>query len=244
MKKKIIISSLAVFVLISLTIAQSLNKELDKEAKERLFILKYEPIQLLDPLSTIQFSFEKQCGAHQSYQVGLGYIFNDYMIKSKGLLLDKDAANLKLRGEYRLYCKDFASKRVSWFFAPQIFYKQAFFENKSSGTYKDPWSNNTVQYINNYSVQSKIYGLYTKTGFQKIRKNGFVFELYFGPGFEYVNTKTTGIKLNNQENYQHFNSNPLGIPDFSIELKETQKEMRLCFTIGISLGWSFSNVAE
>lgn len=244
------------FCMISLTLLNSLRaqnsginpKPQKEEINEKFNIVKFEPIQLIDPLNTFYLSFEKQAGSHSSLQAGLGYIFYNYMDLYEYATLDKGAANFKVKVEYRIYCKDIVKGRTSWFFAPQLFYKQTIYNSQCFEYIRKDDSLPDVTFIDKFIIQQQEFGIYTKTGFQRISKKGFVFELYFGPGIKYVNSKTIG-KINNTD---LFYSLPLSGSSFttssfsftsSNESNHIGDGLNTCFTIGISIGKCFSNIS-
>ncbi len=231
-----------IFSLVNTLNAQNSDKNtkpFKEEISEKFNMVKFEPIQLIDPLNTFYLSFEKQIGSHSSIQGGLGYIFNNYINLYEYATLDKGAANFKVKVEYRIYCKDLRKGRTSWFFAPQLFYKQAIYDSQCYEHITKSDSLTEVSFIDKFKIQQQEFGIYSKTGFQKISNKGFVFELYFGPGLKYVNSKTIG-KISDKTNILY--SLPFGVSS-SDENNYYENRLNVCFTIGLSFGKCFSNIS-
>ncbi len=246
MYNKIALSCILTFTLVNTIFTQNIYKNGNSqkdEFNEKFNIIKFEPIQLLDPLNTFHLSFEKQTGKHTSFQFGLGYIFDSYSISSNKPKLEKGGANFKIKTDFRIYCKDFQKGKTSWFFAPQLFFKQAIFNCESYYSMTPTAPNYLNYYVDKYKITHQEVGIYGKTGFQSISKKDFVFEIYFGPGLKYVFSKTYGeyFNHNNNSNSNIYNTE---IIDLGYDYTQKQNGISVCFTIGVSFGKCFSNFSE
>lgn len=148
--------------------------------------LKFSPLSLLDPLSSVQFALEYQIAEKNSLQHEVGYITQMLYNEELGY---KESSGIRLRNELRIYLGRKGLSLNGFYLAPELLFihfryeRNAIFGQECS----DPYTCQYYQY-KDYTIQKQVYGFHQKVGFQSI-SNRFVADLYTGIGYRHVRVR-------------------------------------------------------
>ena len=211
------LSLLLLLILFNIPFLKAQEPESFQEISPSIPILKFSPLSLMDPVSSIQFALEHQIGRRQSLQHEVGYI-TDIMHD------EKNRKGIRLRNEYRYYLEPDESGYGGLYLGPEILF--IYYNYFQSGTFGRSCDNpEGCQYFQRMEIKTnkQVWAITPKVGYQFVVER-FVLDLYAGLGYRYVRVKQEGDPGNEiDQRYDFFNVNKqegsYNLPNVSMGMK-------------------------
>ena len=193
--------------------------------------LKFSPLSLIDPLSSIQFALEYQIAEKTSLQHELGYITPLLYREDLGY---KQSSGLRFRSEFRVFLGRQGPVLTGFYLAPELLFIHFRYERNAiyGQDCSDPYTCAYYQY-KDYTVQKQVYGVHQKIGFQSISSR-FLIDLYTGIGYRHVRVRN----IDAPPQYEYYD-------DFSFSSRKTEGNYGLpSLSFGFKLGYLLSKKRE
>lgn len=193
--------------------------------------LKFSPLSLIDPLSSVQFALEYQVAEKSSLQHEAGYISQMLYNEDWGY---KESSGVRLRNELRIYLGRQGTSLNGFYLAPELLFIHFRYERNAvfGQECSDPYTCQYYQY-KDYTVQKQVYGVHQKIGFQST-SGRLVVDLYSGIGYRHVRVR-------------NIDSPPVNefYDDFSISSRKTEGIYGLpSLSFGFKFGYLLSKKRE
>lgn len=189
MNKKI---TLIIFLLLSFQVLKAQEKTDSLSplvAKQPRLIIKWAPLSLIDPHSTVQLGAEYLMGNAWSVQQEIGYGRNFEVLATEDY---HDREIWRFRTEFRKYTDEFRSKGTGPYTAFEVLYKRINYAKE--GRIGRDCADGGCEYamITDYTLLKDVIGIHVKFGGQFVVENRLVIDIYMGGGLRNITVKASG----------------------------------------------------
>lgn len=161
------------------------SQETDSIKKEKSFVLKFAPYNIIDPVNpSLQFGIESKLTKHINIQGEIGYILPIWLNPYREF--NPKYNGFKIRGELRHYLNFNRNKLgdFGYYLATELYYTKNSYNSKEYFNKKTDSLVFTPEYSENIRIKKNLFGLNLKIGYQKRYKN-VVIDAYVGLGIKY-----------------------------------------------------------
>lgn len=176
---------LILFLVICPLYAQAQQDSVLVEVAPHARILKFSPLSLVDPVSSIQFAYEWQFSERMSLQHEAGYIMETIWRN-----LYSNLRGIRLRNEFRYYLQPVDSRLHGFYFGPELLFLHRR-DARSAEFGMDCTDSFGCNYyrLANYTYQKQVYAFHLKIGYQELFLNRFAYDIYAGFGYRQIRVK-------------------------------------------------------
>ncbi len=208
------------FILLLCPLFLQAQDSLQTKAAKPVVNLKFSPLSLIDPLTSIQFAVEYQVAGKNSLQHELGYITQLLYNEELGY---RQSSGMRLRNEIRIYLSEKGKELRGFYLAPELLFIHFRYERNAvyGQDCTDPYDCAYYQY-KDFRVQKQVYAFHQKVGYQSIT-NRLLVDLYAGIGYRHVRVENIDKPPYNEYYYDYFNVRKgeglYGLPSLSFGFK-------------------------
>jgi hypothetical protein len=162
-------------------------------SRQPRLIVKWAPLSIIDPHSTVQLGLEYLFAGPWSFQQEIGY-GNNFEVISENDYLDREI--WRFRSEIRKYMDDFKPKGRGAYIGFEVLYKRVNY-TKEGRIGRDCEDGDCEFFeIMEYKILKDVIGVHGKFGGQFVIDNRLVVDIYMGGGLRNITVKSPGYPTN------------------------------------------------